>query len=124
MGGWDTNAITPGTLFMNKLRMRLEKMVSEHPSWKFSSSDEPGEGEHKIIAEWRKGTYSGNFGVYGLDADLIILSMLGREQCAFANEIWLFREEINAGKMVYDVSGEEVFEWFSIHALRAWLCTG
>ena len=124
MGGWDTNAITPGTLFMNKLRMRLEKMVSEHASWKFSSSDEPGEGEHKIIAEWRKGKYSGNFGVYGLDADLIILSMLGREQCAFANEIWLFREEINAGKMVYDVSGEEVFEWFSIHALRAWLCTG
>ena len=120
---WDTNAITPGTYFMTKLRMRLECMVAEHPTWLFSSSDEPGEGEHKIIAEWRKGIYSGNFAIYGLDADLIVLSMLGRECCGFQNKIWLFREEVTGGKIAYDETGNEIFEWFSIHALLEWLCT-
>ncbi len=121
---WDTNAITPGTLFMNKLRIGLENMIKKHGknTWTLSSSDEPGEGEHKIIAEWRKGTYSGNFSIYGLDADLIVLSLLGYESCSLQNQIWLFREEIDKGKMVYQANGEEIFEWFSIIKLRNWLC--
>ena len=90
MDTWDKNAITPGTVFMSKLKRRLESMVSIHENWFLSSSDEPGEGEHKIIAEWRKGTYKGNFAVYGLDADLIVLSMLGHE-CYHLDNIWLFR---------------------------------
>lgn len=120
---WDRNSITPGTVFMGKLRSRLEAMISKHgkKSWQLSSSDVPGEGEHKIISEWRKKIYTGNFTVYGLDADLIILSMLGRECCELDNNIWLFREEVNAGKISYDSVGEEVFEWFSINALRTWL---
>jgi 5'-3' exonuclease len=120
---WDKNSITPGTQFMKKLRSRLETMITKHgkKAWFLSSSDEPGEGEHKIISEWRKGTYSGNFAVYGLDADLIVLSILGRECCNLNNNIWLFREEINAGKIAYDDLGEELFEWFSINVLRDWL---
>jgi hypothetical protein len=49
---WDTNAITPGTLFMGKLRVSLEAMIEKHGKigWTLSSSDEPGEGEHKIMA--------------------------------------------------------------------------
>lgn len=117
---WDKNAITPGTVFMSKLKRRLESMVCTHDNWFLSSSDEPGEGEHKIIAEWRKGTYKGNFAVYGLDADLIVLSMLGHE-CYHLNNIWLFREEINAGKIQCDSFGEEIFCWFSIHLLKNWL---
>ena len=124
--GWDTNAITPGTAFMTKLRAGLEQMIKLHGNgaikWQLSSSDEPGEGEHKIIAQWRTGQYTGNFAVYGLDADLIVLSMLAREQCGLQNQVWLFREEVDKGKMVYDAAGEEAFEWFSIHALRDWLC--
>jgi 5'-3' exonuclease len=120
---WDRNAITPGTAFMNKLEHKLQSMISNHgkKTWKLSSSNEPGEGEHKIIHQWRKGTYSGNFAVYGLDADLIVLSILGRESESLSNQIWLFREELQAGKIVYDSMGEEEFEWFSIHALREWL---
>jgi 5'-3' exonuclease len=120
---WDRNAITPGTLFMKKLRHRLESMITTHgrKKWVLSSSDEPGEGEHKIISEWRKGGYSGNFAVYGLDADLIVLSILGQESCKLDNNIWLFREEVNAGKITYDSFGEEVFEWFSIDLLKKWL---
>lgn len=120
---WDRNSITPGTIFMKKLRTRLELMISKHgkKSWILSSSDEPGEGEHKIISEWRSGHYHDNFAVYGLDADLIILSILGRECGELNNNIWLFREEVNAGKISYDNFGEEVFEWFSINILRDWL---
>jgi 5'-3' exonuclease len=120
---WDRNSITPGTVFMNKLRKRLETMIKQQgkKSWVLSSSDEPGEGEHKIIAEWRTGKYTGNFAVYGLDADLIVLTILGRELCGFENKVWLFREEVNAGKISYDATGEELFEWFSINALGDWL---
>ena len=120
---WDRNSITPGTVFMKKLRKRLETMISHEgkKTWVLSSSDEPGEGEHKIIAEWRSHKYTGNFAVYGLDADLIVLTILGRELCGFENKVWLFREEVNAGKISYDATGEELFEWFSINALGDWL---
>jgi 5'-3' exonuclease len=120
---WDRNSITPGTVFMSKLRKRLETMIKQDgkKTWVLSSSDEPGEGEHKIIAEWRTRKYTGNFAVYGLDADLIVLTILGRELCGFENKVWLFREEVNAGKIAYDSVGEELFEWFSINALGDWL---
>jgi len=121
---WDTNAITPGTLFMKKLHAGLADMIRHKgKSWILSSSDQPGEGEHKLLAEWRTGKYQGHFAVYGLDADLIVLSLLGQEQCKLSNEIWLFREEVEKGQIAYDAMGEEQFEWFSIHALRDWLST-
>jgi len=91
---WDTNAITPGTDFMKSLRMRLEKMITKHTNinWTLSSSDEPGEGEHKIIEKWRNNSdYCDNFAIYGLDADLIVLSILNRELNNLDNNIWLFR---------------------------------
>jgi 5'-3' exonuclease len=124
---WDRNAITPGTRFMEKLAESLQEMIRKHgkKSWALSSSAEPGEGEHKIIAEWRrrgKSSRGGNYAVYGLDADLIVLSMLGQELCGLSNDIWLFREEVNAGKMSYTEDGEEIFEWFSVNSLRDWLC--
>ena len=90
---WDTNAITPGTVFMTRLRQRLERMIREHgtATWHLSSSDEPGEGEHKILSAWRTGAYQGSVAVYGLDADLIVLSLLGMET-AGRSQVWLFRE--------------------------------
>lgn len=118
---WDTNAITPGTAFMDTLHHALE-MGAKRSSrkWIISTSQQVGEGEHKIIAEWRKGTYDGNFAVYGLDADLIVLSLLTREILHLENRIWLFREQMDKGVCVYQ--GEsECFEWFCIHELRDWL---
>jgi 5'-3' exonuclease len=121
---WDKNAITPGTAFMQHLKLGLEKMIESHSGsqkWILSSSDEPGEGEHKIMAEWRKGLKGINYAVYGLDGDLIVLSILGRESCSLENHVWLFREEIQGGKMVYDSAGEEKFEWFSVDSLSDWI---
>jgi 5'-3' exonuclease len=120
---WDTNSITPGTLFMNHLHSALHTMISNHSksNWIFSSSNEPGEGEHKIISYWRNHLPQGPYAIYGLDADLIVLSLLGYETCSLQQPIWLFREEIHKGKIHYDRHGEEFFEWFSILHLRNWL---
>lgn len=123
---WDTNAITPGTPFMEKLHKRLEQIQkhSSLSSFMISNSNEPGEGEHKLMNQWRKdpSRYSGHVAIYGLDADLILLSFLSRLQLDHTGQIWLFREQMEKGKGVYDpVSGEECFEWFGIHVLHEWL---
>ena len=118
---WDTNAITPGTAFMKKLRSRLERMVKEEGNCQFSSSDEPGEGEHKIMEQWRTGNYHGNMAVYGLDADLVVLSILGHTLCPTIERVWLFREEMVSGSIAYDEHGTTQFEWFSIDSLSQWL---
>ncbi len=117
---WDTNAITPGTNFMRKLRVRLEKLSN---NLHISSSDEPGEGEHKIMSDWRTGNYKGNFAIYGLDADLLVLTLLNREICELNNNIYMFREEINNGQIQRDSLGEEEFEWFSVNVLRNYICS-
>lgn len=124
---WNTNAITPGTLFMEKLHRALHQAAlhsSKH--WVISDSNEPGEGEHKIIAEWQRNHTqyeSGNHAVYGLDADLIVLTLLKHEVLHWENKIWLFREAMDKGACVYN-NGQECFEWFCIHELRNWLVTG
>ena len=113
-GAWDTNAITPGTAFMASLRTRLAAMCSKHVNWRLSGADEPGEGEHKIMAEWRAGVGAGCVNaVYGLDADLIVLSLLNGH-----GPVWLFREEVEAGVIKRDDMGEEAFTWFDIEALK------
>lgn len=75
---WDTNAITPGTKFMNTLNEVLHKEFNK-PNIVISDSSEPGEGEHKILQyiktnKIKLGKQSNC--IYGLDADLIMLSLL------------------------------------------------
>lgn len=117
---WDTNAITPGTLFMGRLRRALEAAAKKQTGWVVSSSDEPGEGEHKIMDQLRalKGGAGGRHAVYGLDADLVILSLLTQNTIGAGHSLWLFREEMSEGSMRRDATGEEIFEWCSIDVLR------
>jgi 5'-3' exoribonuclease 2 len=58
--GWDTNAITPGTPFMDFLAASLRYWaawkLNNDPGWKnldviISDASVPGEGEHKIM-DW------------------------------------------------------------------------
>jgi 5'-3' exonuclease len=74
---WDTNSITPGTEFMEKLGTGLRVLATAR-GWKVSCAAEPGEGEQKIMAWVREaGNLDGkSVVVYGLDADLIVLSLL------------------------------------------------
>lgn len=81
----DTNMITPGTTFMNKLNQAIKQHTTEHNLYNqihvtFNDSTNPGEGEHKIIHYIKK--YKSDFIendvnciIYGLDADLILLSI-------------------------------------------------
>lgn len=134
---WDTNAITPGTAFMDRLRDGLLKMIRsqrKQKKWHLSASDEPGEGEHKILSQWRTGQYSGRMAVYGMDADLILLTMLCAERVKEITEVWLFREAEMATKAEAtkaeatkaadaETKASETYEWFSIAELRRILCT-
>jgi 5'-3' exonuclease len=88
---WDKNAITPGTAFMDKLTVALQGLVKKHGSkWILSSVQEPGEGEHKLLAFLRRSPeLAGPVIIYGLDADLILLSMISSEE---GKNIWLMRE--------------------------------
>ena len=84
--GFDRNAITPGTEFMRDLIERISRVCEEVAIDRgvrtvFSPSTEPGEGEHKIVDFVRRNPpSSGRDCVYGLDADLILLSMVLRAQ--------------------------------------------
>jgi len=92
---WDTNAISPGTKFMNK----LDEFINENNKNKyiFSGSNEEGEGEHKIFkiidayeteteTEIKDDT-DRTIVINGLDADLIILSLISGKK-----NIYLMRE--------------------------------
>jgi hypothetical protein len=69
---WDSNAITPGTAFMEALGAGLKTLGR---GWIISGADQPGEGEQKLMAAFRSGDGGKAVAVYGLDADLIILSL-------------------------------------------------
>jgi len=118
---WDTNAITPGTAFMERLGNSLLKLRGQGLSWTISTADEPGEGEHKAMAILRTCNKRDSHVVYGLDADLILLSLL---QSQTVKELWLFREAVDCGEVQYTKQGEEEYRYFSIHKLRDYICSG
>ena len=98
---WDTNAISPGTKFMNKLTKKITQYINEYFNSNknieivFSSSYLPGEGEHKILQYIKTHQINGNIIIYGLDADLMMLSMASK-----CNNIFLLREAIEFGKQI------------------------
>jgi 5'-3' exonuclease len=84
---WDTNQITPGTPFMNELSKYLHKRCRELKiQWIISDSNEPGEGEHKIMHYIDTLSEKTINIVYGLDADLLMLSMIRKHR------VFLLRE--------------------------------
>ena len=88
-GNWDSNAISPGTAFMAKLNIALHDAKFDVSRTIISDSAEPGEGETKIFnfIEEEK-LENQTIIIYGLDADLIMLSMLVERE----NTLFLMRE--------------------------------
>jgi 5'-3' exonuclease len=102
---YNRNSITPGTLFMSKLNKYLDTIAAEYSTHQIiiSDSNEPGEGEHKMfnfIKRNRTGLHydeneSSNtqkIVVVGLDADLIMLSLVSHMP-----NIYLMRESTERG---------------------------
>ena len=94
---WNTTAITPGTNFMKKLNESIRIKYSEPKkygidSFVLSPSDKYGEGEHKLfefIRQFPEKHKDKNTVIYGLDADLIMLSI---NHLPISQNIYLFRE--------------------------------
>jgi 5'-3' exonuclease len=101
---WNTTSITPGTNFMNLLSKRITYEFALNES-KFgvkqiivTPSVDPGEGEHKIYDHIRKYmTEKDIVAIYGLDADLIMLSIF---QLVYCKNIYVFREAPEFGNSV------------------------
>jgi 5'-3' exonuclease len=122
---WDTNAITPGTEFMAAMGAALKAAGSKH-GWQISDTDEPGEGEHKVL-QWLRTTVLGQgpIIVYGLDADLILLCLLAGDKLGPTYPIYLLREAMAFGKMVrMSESGEVDLCFFQVDTLRTSLQRG
>ncbi|CAM9498852.1 unnamed protein product, partial [Phaeothamnion confervicola] len=99
---WGGNCITPGTDFMYQLGRAFRKWIAykieTDPAWRqgvrvvFSGPDVPGEGEHKVMdyiraarieeSDWKPDlrlAHGRMHCLYGLDADLIMLSLVTHE---------------------------------------------
>jgi 5'-3' exonuclease len=94
----DFNMISPGTEFMNGLTTALNTFIQTTLKEKYpdisvilDDASNPGEGEHKIMHHIRtKTSPDDNVMVYGLDSDLIFLTLLH-----YRPYLCLFREKIH-----------------------------
>uniref|UniRef100_A0A183GQ58 5'-3' exoribonuclease n=1 Tax=Heligmosomoides polygyrus TaxID=6339 RepID=A0A183GQ58_HELPZ len=120
---FDSNCITPGTLFMAELHESLSswlnQKVDKDPAWRdirvyLSGHDCPGEGEHKIMEFIRhERTVAGydpntRHCMYGLDADLLMLGM-----CSHEPHFSLLREEVKFGRQPVKKGGTANDQSFS-----------
>jgi 5'-3' exonuclease len=108
---WDTNCITPGTLFMERLGLKLRELCHKKAGWSVSDADEPGEGEQKVMVKVREKKAGSTIIIYGLDADLILLSLLnGRARDI---SVFLMREDTEFGLP----GGGESYSYLSVDVL-------
>eukprot|EP01080_Neovahlkampfia_damariscottae_P002441 gene2441-3152_t len=133
---FDSNCITPGTEFMEKLdenlKFFIKKKLQEDVEWQkckviYSGHQIPGEGEHKIMQVIRgrkcqKG-YDANetHCMYGLDADLIMLSLMSHEpNFVLLREELIFDRGQNKKKQV-QLTKKDNFQLIYISLIREYL---
>ena len=87
---FDRTQISPDTPYMRELEAALK---SKFPSAIFTGTQDPGEGEHKLIAELKHvpATQRRSICIYGLDADLILIS-LQNHKLSLPHSMYLLRE--------------------------------
>jgi 5'-3' exoribonuclease 1 len=107
----DTNVITPGTSFMDKLSRTIKTHITNLPELYgnidvlFTDWRLPGEGEHKILAHLRQNFDECNQQhisnvIYGLDGDLIMLALASR-----LDNVYLLREAYEYGDYAFQHEG-------------------
>lgn len=100
---FDRNQISPGTPYMKELEAALRAQI---PRAIVSGTNEPGEGEHKVFG-WLKTIPTidrRSVVVYGLDADLILLS-LSQKDLSTPHNFFLLRESAEFKDVAPDRSG-------------------
>lgn len=112
---WDSNQITPGTYFMEQLNQELIKFketIEKDTGINIiiSDSNEKGEGEHKMMKIITELKTESNICIYGLDADLIMLSLLNQK----SNQIVLLRDNNNSNNNDKDTN----FSFLNISKLK------
>jgi len=127
---WDSNNITPGTNFMNKLSKKLllfkEILKNElNINCIISDSNEQGEGEHKIMNIISKLNDDNNCDnnncdntkicIYGLDADLIMLSLMNINY----DKIILIRDNSFNNNLSED---KKIVDYLNINNLYKYIC--
>ena len=110
---WNTSAITPGTMFMDKLTksiLQWIKITKFNCKVIFSSPYTPGEGEHKLLQYLKKLniTPTTNTVIYGLDADLLFLALASKK-----DNIYLMRETSQM-----EIEGSHFTEGFSYLSIK------
>tara|TARA_B110000977_G_C11085910_1_gene494699 strand:- start:1387 stop:2865 length:1479 start_codon:yes stop_codon:yes gene_type:complete len=118
---FESNKITPGTTFMSKLCSRLKNFImlgtfSRHLKVQkkefsvfLSDANIAGEGEQKIYDFMKKNKGNPVSVIYGLDADLIVLSMKQQKQ-----GIRLLREPQNTSTEIMETHCDSEFIYFDI----------
>lgn len=146
---WDSNAITPGTPFMDKLALAIRywtayKLATD-PGWAnlqviISDATVPGEGEHKIMNFIRSQRsdieYDPNtkHAIYGLDADLIFLGLATHEPHFRILREDVFAQDKRSMKLkdqmhmteeekalINERESQKPFLWLNINVLREYL---
>jgi 5'-3' exonuclease len=80
-GLWSQAIFTPGSFAMNFINKYYREHMHEYPGIaSFSGTDEPYEGEHKIIRDCKKHSLSERIAIVGKDGDLLLLGMGLTEQ--------------------------------------------
>lgn len=113
---WDTNAISPGTDFMNLMEEYIQVKINQGffgVDIILSGSHEVGEGEHKIMKYINENSNEGNNFIYGLDADLIMLSLINKYN------IYLLRETQNNIKNEYFLLNIQMLKKYLISELKS-----
>jgi 5'-3' exonuclease len=89
-GDFDRNQISPDTPFMRELEAAIRERF---PYAHLSPTQEPGEGEHKMILDIGKldPDQRKSVCIYGLDADLILIS-LNHHTLSYPHQFHLLRE--------------------------------
>jgi 5'-3' exonuclease len=89
---FDKRQISPDTPYMRSLEFRLKE---EFPEIRISPTQEPGEGEHKIFLDMNfLELQNKNIIIYGLDADLILLSLQRQENIFLMRDGYLDIQEL------------------------------
>ena len=137
---FDSNCITPGTEFLDKvskvIQYFIRKKIKEDYLWKnltviFSGHDVAGEGEHKIMQHIREMRAQPNYQpntthcIYGQDADLILLGLVTHEpHFCILREVVDFNfnfGSMNTLKAVKKFTKESGFQLLHLSVLREYL---